>query len=106
MSNVIKLPSPQSEMIISDETMSELPSDLLAWRIWNSLNGLDDAVATDNVEEWRASQHEVYCDILEALICARVLARRLIGVEPSEIAAELHRRFLIAAGLPVDGGGL
>lgn len=103
--NVVPLNRAKHQAIeINDQTMSDLPSDVLAWRIWDSLNGLEDVVSTDSVAEWFENQHEAYCDILDALICARVLARRLIGVEPSEIADELHRRFLIAAGLPVDGG--
>lgn len=89
---------------ISDRTMSELPSDMLAFRIWDALNGLEDVVSADSAADWADNQHDTYCDILDALICARILARRLIGVEPAEIADELNRRFLIAAGLPVDGG--
>jgi len=103
--NVVPLNRAKHHAIeISDQTMSELPNDVLAWRIWNSLDGLEDVVSADSAAEWDENQHETYCEILDALICARVLARRLTGMEPSDISAELHRRFRIAAGLPVDGG--
>ncbi|MBA1179560.1 hypothetical protein G7008_03500 [Pseudomonas psychrotolerans] len=103
--NVVPLNSAENNAIeISDRTMSDLPSDMLAFRIWDALNGLEDVVSAESAADWADNQHDTYCDILDALICARVLARRLTGMEPSDISAELQRRFRIAAGLPVDGG--
>lgn len=104
MSNVVNLPQPPAAEVINDETMSLLTNDQLAWRIWSSLNETEGLIEEEGIPEWKFNQNDVLCEVSVALICARVLVRRMTGMEPKAIAEEHHRLFMIAAGLPVDGG--
>ena len=108
MKNVIDFPQPEPTVHINDETMSLLTNEQLAYRIWDMLDSTvemignpDDPTSRDH---WLSNQPEAYCSALEGQICARVLARRILGVEPRSIQQEQTRRLRLALGITVDGG--
>lgn len=108
MNNVIGFPQPAATVHVNDETMSLLASDQLIYRIWDLLDSTVEIIGNpddpDSRDHWQINQQEAYGNSLEAQICARVLVRRIIGVEPREIQREQTRRFLAACGISRDGG--
>lgn len=108
MNNVLSFPQPQATVHINDETMSLLTNEQLAYRIWDLLDSTVEIVGSpddpDSRDHWQFNQQEAYGNALEAQICARVLARRIIGVEPREIQTEQTRRLREQLGIPHDGG--
>lgn len=108
MSNVIDFPQPHEVVHINDETMSLLTNEQLAYRIWDLLDSTVEIVGSPDEEgsrdHWDSNQSEAYGGALEAQICARVLARRIVGVEPRSIQEEQTRRLRVALGIPCDGG--
>lgn len=108
MKNVINFPAPEATVHINDETMSLLSNDLLAYRIWDLLDSTVEIVGNPEEEgsreHWDSNQGEAYANALEAQICARVLARRILGVEPRSIQEERIKRLRIACGIQSDGG--
>lgn len=103
MSKEIDLPALAETVHINDETMSLLTNEQLAYRIWNLLDSTVEIVGNPDEEgswdHWDSNQQEAYCSALEGQICARVLARRIIGVEPRSIQEEQTRRLQIALGI-------
>ena len=108
MSKVIDFPSPTETVHINDETMSLLTNEQLVYRIWDLLDSTVEIVGNPDEEgsrdHWDSNQQEAYCSALEGQICARVLARRILGVEPRGIQEERTRRLRAALGIPCDGG--
>lgn len=108
MSKVLKFPQPQATVHINDETMSLLTNEQLAYRIWDQIDSAvemigcpDDKESRDN---WHFNQQEAFGSALEAQICARVLARRILGIDPREVQAEQTRHLREKYGIPNDGG--
>lgn len=103
MSTDIDSPIPADTVHINDETMSLLTNEQLAYRIWNLLDSTVEIVGNPDEEgsrdNWDSNQQDAYCSALEGQICARVLARRIIGVEPRSIQEEHTRRLQIALGI-------
>lgn len=108
MNNVIGFPKPEATVHINDETMSLLTSEQLAYRIWDLLDSTVEIIGNpddlSSRDHWQINQQEAYGNSLEAQICARVLVRRIIGVEPREIQTEQTRRLLAACGISHGGG--
>lgn len=108
MKNVINFPVPAATVHINDETMSQLTNEQLSYRIWDLLDSTVEIVGSPDEEgsreHWDSNQGEAYASALEAQICARVLARRILGVEPRSIQDERARRLRIACGIQCDGG--
>lgn len=108
MSNVLNFPQPEATVHINDETMSLLTNEKLAYRIWDLLDTTVEIVGSPDDpgsrDHWQFNQQEAFGSALEAQICARVLARRIIGVEPREIQTEQTRRLREKYGIPNDGG--
>ncbi len=108
MSNVIGFPQPQATVHINDETMSLLTNEQLAYRIWDLLDTTVEIVGNPDDpgsrDHWQFNQQEAFASALEAQICARVLARQIIGVDPREIQTEQTRRLREKYGIPNDGG--
>ncbi|MDD0969702.1 hypothetical protein [Pseudomonas aphyarum] len=108
MSNVLNFPQPQATVHINDETMSLLTNEQLAYRIWELLDSTVEIIGSPDDpgsrEHWHFNQQEAFGSALEAQICARVLAREIIGVEPREIQIEQTRRLRAELGIQNDGG--
>lgn len=108
MSNVLSFPESEPTVHINDETMSLLTNEQLAYRIWDMLGSTVELVGSPDDpisrEHWLSNQEEAYCSALEGQICARVLARRILGVEPRSIQQEQTRRLRAELGITVDGG--
>ncbi|MCS4310231.1 hypothetical protein M2397_000506 [Pseudomonas sp. BIGb0381] len=108
MNNVLNFPQPEATVHINDETMSLLTNEQLAYRIWELLDSTGEMIGCPDDQEsrdnWYFNQQEAFGSALEAQICARVLARRIIGVEPREIQTEQTRRLREKCGIPNDGG--
>lgn len=106
MSNDIEFQTPADTVHINDETMSLLTNEELAYRIWNLLDSTVEIVGNPDEEgsrdHWDSNQQEAYCSALEGQICARVLARRIIGIEPRSIQEEQTRRLRFALGINGD----
>jgi hypothetical protein len=106
MSTDIDFQTPADAVHINDETMSLLTNEQLAYRIWNLLDSTVEIVGNPDEEgsrdHWGSNQQEAYCSALEGQICARVLARRIIGVEPRSIQEEQTRRLRLALGVNCD----
>jgi len=104
MSNVLHFPQPTEAVHINDETMSLLTNEQLAYRVWCLLDSTVELVGSPDspdASEWIFNHSEAYSSALEGLICARVLARRLIGAEPREIHDEQIRRLRVEYGIEV-----
>ncbi len=74
--NVVPLNRAKHQAIeINDQTMSDLPSDVLAWRIWDSLNGLAaQRLATASDEDLRRRRmvlQELYMNAASAAKACR-----------------------------------
>lgn len=108
MKNVINFPAPEATVHINDETMSLLTNEQLAYRIWDMLDNAVELIGSpddpSSREQWLNNQQDAYCSALEGQICARVLARRILGVEPRSIQQEQTRRLRLSLGITVDGG--
>ncbi len=108
MSNVLSFSQTEATVHINDETMSLLTNEQLAYRIWDMLDSTVELIGSpddpSSREQWLNNQHEAYCSALEGQICARVLARRILGVEPRSIQQEQTRRLRLSLGIAVDGG--
>lgn len=109
MNNVIHLPIPAGTVHINDETMSLLTNEQLVYRVWDLLDSIVEIIGDPDEESsgehWDSNHGEAYGNALEAQICARVLARRILGVEPRSIQTEQTRRLRNAFGIQIDGGG-
>jgi hypothetical protein len=106
MSKEADFPAPAASVHINDETMSLLTNEQLAYRVWELLDTTVEIVGNPDEEgsrdHWDSNQQEAYCSALEGQICARVLARRIIGVEPRSIQDEQTRRIRVALGINCD----
>lgn len=111
MSNVHQLfPVDSSQVVhVNDETMSLRSSDQLSYRVWDLLDSIVEMMGNpdepDTHKHWEENHSGAYAAALEAMICARVMVRRLTGSEPRDIQAEVTRLIREAYGIPAGEEG-
>lgn len=111
MSNVHQLfPVDSSQVVhVNDETMSLRSNDQLSYRVWDLLDSIVEMMGNpdepDTHKHWKENHSEAYAATLEAMICARVMVRRLTGSEPRDIQAEVTRLIREACGISVGEEG-
>jgi len=95
MSNVYHFRRPGSTKVINEAYMEQFSNDQLAYMAWELADTTQEYFMAEDSKDFTFS--EVAFDAFQAALALRVLARRLTGMDPKTIQAELHKRFLAAA---------
>ena len=95
MSNVYHFRRPGSTTVIDEAYMESFSNDELAYMAWELANSTHEYFLDEDSKDFSFS--ETAFDSFQAVLALRVLTRRLTGIEPKDIQAELHKRFLAAA---------
>lgn len=102
MSKVVSFLTPVKATVIDRAYMEQFSNDQLAYKAWE---GADFALEVYLDEEKDSdSTREADFELVSAVLAMRVLAHRLIGMDPIEVRQKIHERFLQSA-LQEQGDG-